>query len=103
MSNHENAITRSAKGEICTVRLPGYCNHNNETTVFAHKNGRGGAPRYEGIATIQGAYACSDCHDVVDRRQNCNLTAGDVKRFFYEGIFRTQQRLDDKNLITIHL
>jgi len=101
-NNHENDITRSAAGEICTIRIPGHCNHNNETTVFAHKNGRGGAPRYVGAANIQGAYACSDCHDVVDGRQNCHQTALDIKRFHYEGIFRTQQRLVDKGLIIIN-
>lgn len=32
-------ITQSAKGESCTVRIVGYCNGNNETTVLAHLNG----------------------------------------------------------------
>ena len=37
-------ITQSARNEECQVRLIGICNHNSETTVFAHyrKGGLGG-------------------------------------------------------------
>ena len=29
-------ITQSARGERCQIRFPGICNHDPETTVFAH-------------------------------------------------------------------
>ncbi|EIC2853121.1 DUF1364 domain-containing protein, partial [Escherichia coli] len=29
-------LRKAAKGQMCTVRIPGYCNHNPETSVLAH-------------------------------------------------------------------
>ncbi len=26
-------LRKAAKGQMCTVRIPGYCNHNPETSV----------------------------------------------------------------------
>ena len=34
-------LRKSAKGQLCLVRLPGVCNHNAETTVLAHLGGAG--------------------------------------------------------------
>lgn len=34
-----SAITKSARGESCTVRVIGYCNSNSETVVLAHLSG----------------------------------------------------------------
>ena len=93
---HTNAITRSARGEECLVRVGGYCNHNPETVVYAHKNGGGMGTK--GHKT-QGAYACSDCHDCVDGRQKTHYSAEMMKVMFYEGIFRTQLVLIEKGLI----
>lgn len=60
-------IRDSAKGEACTLRIPGVCNHNNETVVFAHIN-----TQHKGMGNkspdIFGVYACSDCHDWLDGR-----------------------------------
>ncbi|EAZ5843291.1 DUF1364 domain-containing protein, partial [Salmonella enterica] len=29
-------LRKAAKDRMCTVRIPGYCNHNPETSVLAH-------------------------------------------------------------------
>ncbi|WP_032169413.1 nuclease domain-containing protein, partial [Escherichia coli] len=29
-------LRKAAKGQICQIRIPGYCNHNPETSVLAH-------------------------------------------------------------------
>ncbi|ECK2143415.1 DUF1364 domain-containing protein, partial [Salmonella enterica subsp. enterica serovar Enteritidis] len=29
-------LRKAARGRECQVRIPGYCNHNPETTVLAH-------------------------------------------------------------------
>jgi len=92
-------ITQSANGEECQVRYPGICNFNNETTIFAHKNGAGVGTK---SADIFGSYCCSDCHNVVDGKVRYNgLTSEDEELYFYHGIFRTQQKLLDKGLIKI--
>ena len=61
-------VTRSAKDERCWLALPGVCNGNTQTVVFAHyRSLRLGA----GVGrkpTIWGAPACSSCHDEADRR-----------------------------------
>lgn len=59
----QDKYTRSAKGKMCTVRVPGVCNHNPETTVLAHLNGAGMGIKH---ANIHGAYCCSACHAWLD-------------------------------------
>lgn len=61
-------ITESARGEECLVRIPAVCNHNPETTVFAHYRLAGTCGMGKKPKDTQGAYACSSCHDEVDRR-----------------------------------
>jgi hypothetical protein len=81
--------TKSAKGQQCQVRIPGVCNHDPETTVFAHLNGGGmGMKR----ADIHGAYCCSACHDVLDGRNRAIVFPDwDLKIWHYDGMVRTQE------------
>lgn len=97
----QNAITRSARGEQCQVRIPG-CTHDPEQTVFAHANGSAAgkgigmkAPPY------LGAYACWNCHRIYDRQASApeGWTRVDVELAFCEGVFRTQQLLERKGLL----
>lgn len=93
-------ITESAKGESCTVRLPGVCNHNNDTVVFAHINsvrlGHGIGIKNK---DIHGAYACSSCHDWIDGRVKSHQDPNVIKLAHYEGVLETQLRLIEKGLI----
>ena len=59
-------IRDSARGKDCTLRLPGVCNFNPETTVFAHI----GVIRGMGLKCNDnmGIYCCSNCHDTLDSR-----------------------------------
>lgn len=89
-------ITNSARGENCTLRLS-VCNGKPETTVFAHvsvgfNSGMGTKPN-----DIHGVYACSNCHDVLDRRRKRpeDFSTEDVLRALIE----TQLKLVDKGLI----
>lgn len=80
--------TKSAKGKECTVRIPGVCNHNPETVVFAHLNGGGmGMKRSD----IHGAYCCSACHDIIDFRVIYGWTPEQIKLAHHEGMVRTQE------------
>lgn len=93
------AITKSARGESCTIRVPGYCNGNPETTVFCHINGvRFGHGMGLKVDDI-GAYGCSDCHDVVDGRKRSHYSQQELKLMHYEGTFETQIKLKAKGLI----
>ena len=85
-------ITQSAKGESCTLRVFGVCNHNNETVVFAHVNAN------KGIGSkghdIHGFYSCSSCHSETDIGK---VSDSDILRALME----TQIKLYNKGLIKI--
>ena len=79
--------TKSAKGQQCQVRIPGICNHNTETVVFAHLGGGGMGAK---MPDIHGAYACSSCHDEIDgRTQLYSKHQNHID--FLEAVIRTQE------------
>ena len=80
-------LRKSARNQMCQVRLPGICNFNRETTVLAHINGAGMGMKAN---DIHGAFCCSACHDEVDRRTR-KLNAAFVKLAHLEGVIRTQE------------
>ena len=86
------AIRESARCQQCTLRIPGVCNHNPETTVFAHLN-----TKYKGMGNkspdIFGVYACSACHAMLD---SSRVKISDQ----FNALIETQMRLFDKNLLT---
>lgn len=94
----QTKITKSARGEDCQVRIPGVCNFNPETTVFAHINGGGMATKQ---LDTEGAYCCGACHDEVDRRTRKNLNTMLVELYHHEGAMRTRKILIEKGLIKI--
>lgn len=65
--SHSPSIRLAARNRECTVRLPGICNRNPETTVLAHlrfgPKAMGGKP-----CDLCACFACSACHDVIDGR-----------------------------------
>lgn len=82
-------LRKEAKGRECQVRLPGICNHNPETVVLAHFrmagiNGVGMKPN-----DMFGAWACSSCHDEIDRRTR-KMDYEFVRLAHAEGVIRTQ-------------
>ncbi len=55
-------IRKSAKGQACQVQSF-VCNGNPETVVLAHRNGAGIGRKAD---DRDAAYACSDCHSLLD-------------------------------------
>ena len=92
-------ITESARGQECQIRLIGVCNHNDETTVFAHyrRGGLGGMGKKP--SDLFGAYACSSCHDAVDGRTKTPFSPTELDADFKDAVFRTQNILMTKGLI----
>ncbi len=82
--------TKSAAGQECQIRIPGYCNFNPDTTVFAHIGGAGMGAKTNNIA---GSYACSTCHDLVDYRDSRwqEIPIDSLKRMHLDGVMRTQE------------
>lgn len=90
-------IRMSAKGQCCTVQVPGVCNGNPETVVLAHRNGAGMACKAD---DTDAAYACSGCHEWLDGGY-VRHGATRFERDMYHGqaIFRTQQILIERGLM----
>ena len=95
-------IRKSAKGEECTVRIPGVCCHNNDTVVLAHIGGGGMGMKQP---DCEAAYCCSTCHDAIDFRDSPpSMTRGyidGIKLYHHEGCMRTRKILIDKGLIIL--
>ena len=92
-------IRKSAKGQYCQGRIPGYCNSNPETVVLAHRNGGGMGMKN---ADWQGAYLCSGCHSFCDGGwTRSNYGKNEMLVMFYEAIFRTQKKKKKKQLLII--
>lgn len=62
-------IRRAARGQDCTIEIPGICNHKPETVVLCHSNqladGKGMGLK---APDTEAAFGCSACHDVLDGR-----------------------------------
>lgn len=89
-------VRESARGQDCTVRIPGACNFNPETTVLAHlpcgQKGMG----MKGFDTVA-VYACSACHDVLDGRRKGEVDWSDMLR----AIAETHEALIRAGILTV--
>lgn len=89
-------LRATADGQECTVRMPGICNHNPETTVLTHlpcgQKGMG----MKGFDTVA-VYACCACHDVIDGRAAGEIDWQDVLR----AIAETHEALIRAGILTV--
>ena len=81
------------------VRLPDICNYNPETTVLAHIRMAGLSGMGIKADDLLGAWACSSCHDAIDRRSNTDLDRDYVRLAHLEGMARTIAQLRKEELI----
>ena len=84
------------------MRFPFVCNFNRETTVWGHANGSAaGKGFHQKAPDLLGAYLCSKCHDLYDRRQPpaTGVTRDDVELAFWQGHARSLIILAQKGLI----
>jgi len=91
-------LTKAARGRECQVRIFGVCNGDPETTVLAHYRlaglcGMGIKPH-----DLIGAWACSSCHDEVDRRTQ-HLNIDNASLAHAEGVIRTLDILLKEGLV----
>lgn len=69
------AYRDGARGQACTLRIPGVCNRDPETTVFAHSNLlRDGKGKGRKADDLFGCDACSECHTWLDSGQAHSVT-----------------------------
>lgn len=101
------ALEASARGQGCTLRLPGVCNHDTATTVLCHLPGspRTGA---KGVGSkahdTHAVYACSNCHDYIDgrrRKENTGLAGAILLDAMVRGLDETHFRMVEDGLISV--
>lgn len=61
------AARRSAKGQACTIMLPG-CSQDRETVVLCHLRMLGGGGVGMKPPDTEAVYGCAHCHGVLDGR-----------------------------------
>lgn len=95
-------IMAAARGQQCSLRLPGICNFNDMTTVAAHLPGIGKGTGTK-VSDLHVAFACSACHDALDRQtfDRFGLTPASVWMAALRGHCETQARLVEMGLINV--
>ena len=93
-------LRKEARGRGCTVRIPGVCNFNSETTVLAHIRAAGVSGMGLKSPDLLGAWACSACHDEVDgRTHKSGLSRDELRLALYDGMARTIMQLHKEGLV----
>ena len=81
-------LRKEARGREYQVRIYGVCNGNPETTVLAHYRMAGICGTGTKPDDLLAAWACSDCHNEIDRRTRI-LDNNDARLYHLEGVIRT--------------
>lgn len=101
-ARENHAIRQSARGEACTMQIPGVCNRNPETVVWCHENSFSAGKGMGIKARCEfGAYGCAACHAVLDGQapRPPGLTKEDVDVYFARGKHISRQILERKGLV----
>jgi len=93
-------LRKEARGRGCMVRIPNVCNHNSETVVLCHIRMAGITGTGLKAPDILGAWACSSCHDAIDRRSHPELDRDYVKLAHLEGMVRTLHQLSKEGVFS---
>lgn len=93
-------LRESAYQQPCTLRLPGVCADNRETTVLAHapEGNKGTALK---PSDLWAAFSCYACHDVADGRAPSHLPHSEIDRVWLRAIAETQEYWVREGYITI--
>lgn len=88
-----------ARGQECQIRMPG-CDGGGETTVLAHYRlagycGTGIKP--DDLAF--GAWACNNCHCIVDGRSGNDVDRAEARLAHAEGVMRTIAALRRRGIV----
>ena len=93
-------ITKAAEGKRCTARIPGVCNCDTKTSVWAHiRSIRFGAGKGLKPPDLIGLIACSGCHDVIDGRVKTDHDKDYVRMCAYEGHLESLMILWEEGII----
>ena len=98
----DHRIRESARGEPCTVRIPGVCRANPDYTIWSHAP-LGAAGKGRGIKALDlcGAYCCTACDAVIDGQapMPAGYTRETALNDWFMGHMRSLVRLRQKGLV----
>lgn len=92
-------LTKLARGEQCTIRVPGHCRGNPETVVCCHIRMSGISGGGLKAPDVLAAWGCQPCHDVVDGRTKSEYTHSELRTMLLEGVMRTQYILIQREVL----
>lgn len=90
----------SARGKDCTLRIPGVCCGDPETTVLAHLP-HGGRSMGQKAPDTHAVYACANCHDVLDNRTRHTVPRDELLECCLRGLAETQAQMMEDGLIRV--
>ncbi|MFM0958006.1 DUF1364 domain-containing protein [Yersinia enterocolitica] len=90
----------SARGQCCTLQIPGICNGNPETTVLCHLPSSTHGMGYKSD-DFWAVFGCSDCHDVIDGRVPYDWRVGERDELLLQAIHDTQKIWINEGLIGV--
>lgn len=87
-----------AKGETCKLNIPGVCNFDSETVVFAHIRDEhtGGAIK---ASDISGVDACSSCHANFDGQAGEPMIGATWMLYALRGLQRTLENRIERGIL----
>ena len=80
-------LRKLARGQACTVRLPG-CSKGD--VVLAHIRRPWNAGTGMKPPDTHGVYACGWCHDIIDRRRVTGYSRAEIDSFLVDALLRTR-------------
>lgn len=100
ITHHEkNRPEKSCMRSRLYCAYPRVCNHNPETSVLAHYRLAGTCGTAIKPHDMQGAIACSACHDAIDGRTKTDYEHDSLLLMHAEGVFRTLAIWRDEEFI----
>lgn len=99
-AKESHPLRRSAKGEACTLRIPGVCKNDTSAVVLCHVNGVLLKSNNSKQVDMHAFYGCSACHDAQEYQSNW-AKHGITWRDIIRAVFETQKKMVAKGLIFV--
>jgi hypothetical protein len=99
-TTRSRALRESARGEACTLQLPGICGGDPATTVLCHVQYEGGVMGGK-ASDLSACYGCAECHSAIDGRVRARISREELQWFKTRAVLRTLERLVDKGLVNV--
>lgn len=93
-------IRQAAKGQTCTLNVPGVCRQDKSTVVLCHLSTRrkGTGNKSPDLVAVDG---CNRCHDWLDGRAFRGIAEQERDTIILKALKETLMRRINQNLITL--